>query len=874
MRIFLILFTLTIFSHNLFSQVKAGGTYKEYFMEGSYLMLEENYIQAKDNFQAAYEIDSTSANIHYLIGVCYLRSATQKASAERHLEMAVKSVNKGYKIDDYNEKSTPPLAHFYYGQALHINYKFEEALEQYNKFEKFVGPNDKDWKKMLEHHRMYSKNAKTAVEGPINIKITNLGDSINSIYPEYSPVLSSDERMLIYTTRRPNTTGGLKDFSGQYNEDIVVSYKDDQGNWSSPQSISENINTSGMEASINLSADGQTLIMYKDIGEGMSGNIYYSTFDGKGWTALKTFGSDVNSKYHESHACLSGDGHVLFFASDRPGGYGGSDIYRCLKLPNGQWSKAFNMGPTINTEYDEDGAFIHPDGHTFFFASKGHKSMGGYDIMFATLNEEDRFDYVTNMGYPINTTDDDVFYVTSPDGKRGYLSSAHEGGFGEKDLYMITIEGTKEKPLALFKGQIIPAEGEKLPEDLIIQVTNKNTGEIVGTYRPKVVNGVFSTILPPGVEYNFSYQSGDGEEFYNEDVFVSEELTYQEIKREVNLEPVKLMGKVKAKHSTIKLNAVVFDNAKTKNPMVGALLSLEEVGGETKTFNVNEKGKFDGIELEPDKKYNLYAEVDGKKSLTGNIDTKGIKSGKVIQQLVYMTGKPEASQPASSEITLDIVVKNVKTKKTIANALVIITGKNGEKQELNTNENGQISNVSLEAENKYTLMASIEGAHAEPLTVNTKGIKGSKKITKTILITQDVVATTNDGPSGTASTNTSASRYEFYFKYNRNMNEEDESWTAFIDRIVELSQKRVVKINIRSSASRVPTRAFKNNKQLASSRAMNLQKKIIETVKEKGGKTNRLQFVRDPRVAGPKYRGDHDQREKYEKHQYVKARAK
>ena len=873
MRLIITLFLVTILSISLKAQVKAGGTYKEYFMEGSYLMLEENYVLAQDNFQAAFELDSNNANIRYNIGVCYLHSATQRAQAERHLALAVQKVDKGYKMDDFTEKSAPPLAHFYHGQALHINYRFDDALAEFAKFETFVGPKDKDWKKMLDHNRAYSEYAKKAVAGPVNIQITNLGDSVNSSYPDYSPVLSSDERMLIYTTRRPNTTGGMKDFTGYYNEDIVVCYKDNNGNWSGPQPISNNINTGGMEASINLSSDGQTLIMYKDGGDGNSGNIYYSNFDGKDWSSLKEFGSDVNSKYHESHACLSGDGHVLFFASDRPGGLGGSDIYRCLKLPNGQWSKAYNMGPNINTEYDEDGAFIHPDGHTFFFASKGHKSMGGYDIMFATLNEEDKFDYVTNMGYPINTTDDDVFFVTSPDGKRAYLSSAHEGGFGEKDIYMLTIPGTGEKPLALFKGQIIPADGEKLPEELVILVTDKKTGEIVGTFRPKVANGVFSTILPPGNEYNFSYQAGDGEEFYNEDVFVSNDLSYQEIKREVNLEPVKLMGKVKAKAKAILLNTVVLDNSKSKKTISGANITLAEAGAENKNFTANEKGRYDGIELQPDKKYTLFAEVDGKKSLVGEINTKGVKSGKVINQLVYMTGKPEAV--VSKELLLDVTVKNAKTKKAISNASVVLSDNDGNKKDLSTDENGKIKGVELTPDTKYTLTASNEGSISEEVSFNTNGVKGSKKISKTLLINVAKAVVSTNEPAGTSSGDLPPSRYEFYFQYNRNINEEDGAWTAFIDRIVELSQKKTVRVSIKASASKVPTRAYKNNKQLASSRAKNLQKRIKEAVEAKGGNVKKLKFTRSSKVGGPKYRGDRDLgREKYEKHQFVKASAK
>lgn len=527
-------------------------TYKDYFEEGMFLLAEDNMAGALKNFEAAYRIDSTSANINYLLGVSYLSSARKKTIAEYYLKKAVSDISKNYQADNASEKSAPPLAHLYYGNALHINYKFNDALAQYSSFNQYLSPKDKESHRLLKKGTDAANVAKTLVANPINIKITNMGDSINSEYPEYSAVLSADERMMIFTTDRPNTTGGRKSDDGRYFDDIVVSYKDDEGRWSKPVSLSSNINTPGHEGSINLSPDGQTLIIFKNIPHSKhpqgNGNIYYSTFDGKDWSGLQEFGSDVNTEYWESHACLSTDGNVLFFASERPGGFGGKDIYRCVKLPNGQWSKAWNMGDVINTEDDEDGAFIHPDGQTFFFSSNGPKTMGGYDVMFATLNEDNKFSDVQNMGYPINTTQDDVFYVTSPDGTRAYFSSAQqEGGFGDNDIYQITMPQFREVFLALFKGQIIPAQGETLPDDISIIVTDKQSGDMIGTYRPKVANGAFTTILPPGKEYHFSYLAGDGTEFHQEDVFVNNDMAYQEIRREIGLEPVRLTGKVKTK---------------------------------------------------------------------------------------------------------------------------------------------------------------------------------------------------------------------------------------------------------------------------------------------------------------------------------------
>ncbi len=877
MKLFLAIISIC-FSSLLISQT---ATYKDYFREGSFLILENNFGKAKENFEKAYKLDSSSANINYLLGICYLSSALQKAQAERFLEKASKNISKKYVVDEPTEKAAAPLALFYYGQALHINYKFDEALLQYEAFRKLVDPKDKEYIKMIDKEVATTRLAIEMVKHPVNVQITNLGDSINGEWPDFSPVLSADERTLIYTTRRPTSTGGNKDEDGAYFEDIVVSYKDDNDKWSKPVSLSQNVNSFGHEASINLTPDGQTLIVYKSDPSNKNpdgdGNIYYTTFDGKDWSPIKDFGSNINTIYWETHACLSADGNVLFFVSDRPGGYGGKDIYRCIKLPNGKWSKALNMGPIINTENDEDGAFIHPDGQTFFFSSNGHKSMGGYDIMFSTLNEDNKFGNVTNMGYPINTTDDDVFYVTSPDGKRGYVSSAKAGGYGEKDIYKITIAEGRETFLALFKGQLIPAEGETLPENIMILVTDKQTNEIIGTYRPKIVNGTFSTILPPGREYNFSYQTDDGEEFYNEDVFVNNEQAYQEIKREVNLEPVKLIGRIKVKQKAIILNTVVLNNNRAKKPIPGAKIILREDLGPPKEFyTANAQGKYDGVVLQPDKKYSVYAEADGKTSAPAEISTYGIKSAKIINQILYLDGKSEKF--TSKELLLDVFVKHPKTKKAIPNAHVILQDGDGEKYEGYTDSKGALKAIELSPEMKYELIANKEANVSEKEIFTTGTIGEGKRITKTLYISYEENAvvtksgiTIGDSECGEVGT------YRRYFTYNKHDVEVEEAcWMRFVESVVEKAgSKKRITITIQGSASRVPRRGKGGNKGLANTRATNFEKAMKAILKEKGVPLSKVRFKKSSGVNGPKYKGDWKLgRKKYEKHQFIKAKVK
>lgn len=858
------LFFITFCGAN--AQTKGDGSYKDLVMEGNYLSLEENYSMALQNYLQAYAMDSSSALLNYNMGICYLNTLNQKFKAEEYLARAVKKVDKNCAIDNPLEKSAPPLAHYYYGQALHLNYRFDEELKQYEMFEKYVSPKDKEWKKSITRDKDICAFAKMEMQAPMNVQISSLGDSVNSEFPDYSPVLSADERMLIFTTSRANTTGGLKDESGKYYEDVVVSYKDDNGNWSKPVSLSENINGNGMDAAINITPDGQTLIIYRDGGDGNGGNIYYSTYDGEGWSPIKDFGSDVNTKYWESHACLSTDGNVLIFVSNRPGGYGGRDLYRCVKLPTGQWSKALNMGPVINTEYDEDGAFIHPDGRTFFFASNGHKTMGGFDIMFATLDENNQFSEVTNMGYPINTTDDDVFYVTSPDGKRGYFSSAKEGGLGEKDIYMVSIPQAKEKPLALFKGQIVPAAGEELPEDLMIVVKDKQTGEIIGTYRPKHKNGTFTTILPPGREYTFSYQAPQGNEFYSEDVFVSSDISYKEINREVSLEPVKLLGKVKAKSNKLELNIVVLDNNKSKKPIEGAKITVNGSNGKSHEYSANASGRHDNLPLDIDVDYKIVAELNGKKSNVTSISTKGTKPPKIFSSVLYIEQAPAATA-AEGANSLEVFVRNRK-KRPISNANVILVDNNGQKYEGTTDEKGLLKGVPIDTDLKYELSASIGDKASEKIAFSTAKLKPKAVIRKTLVIDQSttgaVTVADNVLPEG---------EYQFFFKYGRTrIDENEQAWISFVSKVADLSKQKAVTVDVYSSASRVPTRARGNNKGLASARAKKTVEKLSAAINAAGGNSANITFKRRSKVNGPRYNNDPRKRKKYEPYQYVKAK--
>ncbi len=510
----------------------------------------EGYSLALPLLLVLYKQDPTNMNLAFKLGVCYLSSRKERAQAIPYFSKAVTAVSNNYKESSYKERGTPLIAYKFLGDAYHLNYQFDKAIEAYEKFIAVMAQNmNLDKALLTEAGREIEmcKTGKRLVASPVKIKIQNLGSTVNSAYADYSPVLSADQRTLFFTSRRQETTGGMKDPEGNYFEDIYMSTQTEKG-WSKALDIGSPINTNGNEASVGISPDGQTILIYKDdMGDG---NIYSTTLNGDVWTTPVKLNENINSKYWEPSAFFSADGNTLYFTSNRPGGYGGRDLYTSKRSPEGDWAKAVNMGSTINTPYDEDAPFIHADGVTFSFSSNAHNTMGGFDIFTSIISENGVWAEPVNVGYPINTTDDDIFYVISPNGLNAYFSSFREDGFGEKDNYMATFLDRKETPLTLMKGSVID-ETNKPAKNVIITVTDNANEEVVGVYHANSKTGQFLFILTPGKNYNITYKA-DGHLFYSENMEIPKQSNYYEIERAISLAPI-VVG------SKIILNNIFFD---------------------------------------------------------------------------------------------------------------------------------------------------------------------------------------------------------------------------------------------------------------------------------------------------------------------------
>ncbi len=263
---------------------------------------------------------------------------------------------------------------------------------------------------------IYSQNSDNLEK----IIITNIGETVNTPYDEYAPIISADGLMMIFTSKRPLTKKDIED-NEQGLENVYVSYYDDMiWKWSEPTLLGELINQPGNNNSaIALSNDGQRMLLYRGDPDG---NIYESVLIGEEWSDPVELVKPINSSKHESTASISPDGRTIYFVSNRKGGQGQLDIWQCHQDNTGSWGTAENLGGIINTMDDEEGVFIHPDGKTLYFSSKGHNTTGGYDI-FKSVFANGNWTTPVNLGTSINTPQDDLFFTQTADGKTGYYSS-------------------------------------------------------------------------------------------------------------------------------------------------------------------------------------------------------------------------------------------------------------------------------------------------------------------------------------------------------------------------------------------------------------------------------------------------------------------
>ena len=453
---------------------------------------------ALDIYHEVYKNNAQNAALNTRIGECYL-VLKQYKKAKEYLE-------KAYTLNPNEPRETA----FYLGQALHRLGEFDRALQMFDEYIKDNNPKKEEVKDAIIFKQQVA-TAKELISKPKDVSISNMGELINSPYDEYGPSISADGKTLIFTSRRPNNKGGAIDINdNKFYEDIYIAEWDEEKNaFGEAKPIQGRLNTEYHDACLSISPDGKFIFVYKNIpSETKSGDIYVSKLSATGkWGAPEPLPKQINSSYFESSASLSADGQWLYFISERRGGFGNGDIYRVKKISKTEWGEAENLGPVINTEEDEISVFIHPDGKTLFFSSKGHNTMGGYDI-FKSVYENNQWSKPENIGYPINTLEDDLHFVLSADNQTAYYSAIDPKGFGERDIlkidmsrYAILEKDGKPKVnngLSILKGSIVDTDAGQAIE-VEIKILDANGAEIAST--TSGIDGEYFITLPGGKDY-------------------------------------------------------------------------------------------------------------------------------------------------------------------------------------------------------------------------------------------------------------------------------------------------------------------------------------------------------------------------------------
>jgi outer membrane protein OmpA-like peptidoglycan-associated protein len=425
-----------------------------------------------------------------------------------------------------------PVPFRYYldlGKAYMENEEAEQALVAFNKHLALFRADAK----AKTEAEMYIRTASTAhklMKQPRNVQVRRLGSSVNTEQTEYNPVVSADEAVMAFTALRP--TDGRSRTAGKLAEEIMIAYNH-SGAWSVPEPVT--VQTDNNYGTAGISSDGQEMLVF--IGDRRNGSLYLIRKETSGWSRPQALGSNINSGYLETTASLTPDGNTLYFASNRPGGHGGLDIWKSQRQTDGSWGRPVNLGPTINTRDDEDAPYIHPNQHILFFSSTGHSGMGGSDIFKSTL-ADGAWSRPVNMGYPVNTPANDGYFSLIADGSRGYFSSDRKGGAGGHDIYMMDMpEDFETIPLTMIKGRILDADSGKPIPTRISMIDNATGDKIDYVYHPSHETGDYLVILPPNKNYDMIIES-DGFLPYTLNIDIPNQTSFYELYQKINLKTI------------------------------------------------------------------------------------------------------------------------------------------------------------------------------------------------------------------------------------------------------------------------------------------------------------------------------------------------
>lgn len=479
-------------------------------------LAEQDYNHALEEYLKLYKSKKTDPEINFQIGFCYLAVNDDKSKAIPYLEFV-------YKKGGYKDELL-----MYLGVAYMHAYKFDEAIKFFNEYRTKIKKFDE-----IDRYIENCESAKVLMKNPVNVTFENLGKEINSKFPDYYPFVTQDQSTLYYTTRREGRSQKLKSWQGYFTSDIYFS-KVVAGQWTKPKSIGPMINTPEDEQCVYVTPDGKRMIIYMD-NELASGDLFMTSM-GKNKTFPKPVGfiEPVNTPDLELEGCITEEGDMLIIASDRPAGLGETDLYMFRKLPVGEWGNPMNLGPNVNTKYKEAFPVYDEKNKVLYFASEGHSSMGGSDIFTSKFDPETQtFGPAVNIGYPINTPEENLEFTLAANKRDGYIAAVRKEGFGDLDIYKVIFNDVENQP-SILKGIISTSDTLKKDIDALVSIFNEKTNEKIDGQNANPKSGKFIFSLFPG-KYIITVSS-QGFEDYKEIINIFDKSDYVfEIEKNIQL---------------------------------------------------------------------------------------------------------------------------------------------------------------------------------------------------------------------------------------------------------------------------------------------------------------------------------------------------
>ncbi len=472
----LVIFTVSVSAQSsdemkkIFKEAESHYLYEEYELANPLYLL----LDSPDNF-----------NIKYKIGACYLNIPGEKEKSIPYLEAAVKTSSYDSNPESFKEKRAPLDAYFLLGKAYMINNELEKGLSTLQLFRKLASETkDKGGMKNLEYIDQQIQACKNAIlykENPVVFSKKPMGSDFNQGAINDNPAVSFDGNTIVYTERR-----------GIVN--VIFYSKKERGVWQPPIEITPELKAGEDCSSCSLNSDGTELFLYKT--DNYDGAIYSSNFVDGAWTPIKKLNKNINTKFYESHAAISSDGKKLYFTSNREGGQGNLDIYISEKDASGDWGPAVNLGAVINTPFNEDTPFITANDSLLYFCSEGHSSMGGFDN-FKSMKIGSVWKTPVDLGYPINSTDDDKFYQPLNNGSNAYYSMIT--GYKQKDIFYLGIGDVDVNQKFEIRGKLSLNDTTLTFDDnYSIHLLDRISGDTLDVGYPNKYSGLYSFFVNPG----------------------------------------------------------------------------------------------------------------------------------------------------------------------------------------------------------------------------------------------------------------------------------------------------------------------------------------------------------------------------------------